>query len=296
MPHPTVFDIRWLGTACFEVRLADGKTIIIDPYLNDSLSAPIGSDEIEGCDFIFLTHGHYDHVLDVGPLVERFNARVFCSREVCQSLIQWQNINPGSFQPVTAGDRVEEKGFTTEVVPGVHVDFFAEYKRLTGNDLVLGPGEDLKTAVQKALQASLGSVLLPDRFETWMARYPGGEQLNFVFDLEGGDRIYMAGSYPDPSLIKVSEKTRASVMLLQVLPGKTLRGLEERTARFALASGAKIVVPQHHDPLFMGAEKADLREIERILSQHEVNLMEFTPGKWYRFGGKGERCSTHSKI
>jgi hypothetical protein len=221
--------------------------------------------------------------LDVGPLVERFNARVFCSQEVRQSLIQWQNINPGSFQPVTAGDKIEDQGFTAEVIRGVHVDFFAEYKRLTGKVLVLDSGDDLKTAVQKALQAALGSVLLPDRFETWMARYPGGEQLNFVFDLGGGNRIYMAGSYPDPSLIEVSEQTRASLMLLQVLPGRTLQGLEERTARFALASGAKTIVPQHHDPLFMGAEKADLREIKRILSKHEVNFMEFYPGQWYRF-------------
>jgi L-ascorbate metabolism protein UlaG (beta-lactamase superfamily) len=52
------FSIRWLGTACFEIRLAKGITIITDPYLNESVSAPITSEGIEGCGFIFLTHGH----------------------------------------------------------------------------------------------------------------------------------------------------------------------------------------------------------------------------------------------
>ena len=212
-----------------------------------------------------------------------FNSKIYCSREVSQSLIQWQNINPESFQPITAGDLVKETGLTAEVIRGVHVDFFAEYKRLTGNDLSLDSNADFKITIQKALEALMGSVTLPDQFETWMAKYPGGEQLNFVFDLGGGNRIYMAGSYPDPSLIEVSEKTQASIMLLQVLPGKTIRGLEERTAQFALASGAKTIVPQHHDPLFKGGGKTDLQEIGRIMSLHGSNLMEFSPGKWYRF-------------
>jgi L-ascorbate metabolism protein UlaG (beta-lactamase superfamily) len=283
MSPPTPFSIRWLGTACFEIRLANGITIVLDPYLNDSVSAPIGSQEIEGCDFIFLTHGHYDHVLDVGTLVARFNSQVFCSREVVQSLMRWQHINPESFRTITAGDTIEGIGFKAEIIRGVHVDFSAEYKRLTGNDLLLDSVLDLKSALQKALEASMGAVVLPEHFETWMAQYPGGEQLNFVFDLGGGNRIYMAGSYPDPGLIEVSRKTRASIMLLQVLPGKTFRGLEEKTAQFALASGAKTIVPQHHDPLFKGGEMTDLQDIKRILSLHGVNFMEFSPGKWYRF-------------
>lgn len=283
MSNPTGFAIRWLGTACFEIRLTNGKNIIIDPYLDESVSAPIGSEEIEGCDFIFLTHGHYDHVLDVGSLVKRFNSKIYCSQEVSQSLKQWQDIDSRSFQPITAGDTVKETGFTAEVIHGVHVDFFAEYKRLTGNNLPLDSNADFKTTIQKALESLMGSVILPDQFETWMTQYPGGEQLNFVFDLGGGNRIYMAGSYPDPSLIEVSKKTHASIMLLQVLSGKTLRGLEEKTAQFALASGAKTIVPQHHDPLFLGSERTDLQELKGILRLHDINFIEFLPGKWYQF-------------
>ena len=41
------FRIRWLGTACFEINLDDRKTVVIDPYLDDSVGAPIRSDQIE---------------------------------------------------------------------------------------------------------------------------------------------------------------------------------------------------------------------------------------------------------
>ncbi len=277
------FEIRWLGTACFEIRLANRKTIVIDPYLDDSVSAPIRSDQIEACDAIFLTHGHYDHVLDVGKLVRRFNAAVYCSQEVCQNLICRQNIDPESFRPITAGDTVEGQGFSVDAVRGVHVDFTAEYNRLTGGNLLTDFGTDFKTAVQKALEATLGPVVLPDHFETWMTQYPGGEQLNFIFDLGEENRIYMAGSYPDPSLIEVAQKTRATLMLVQVLPGKTLCGLEKQTANFALASGARVIVPQHHDPLIKGAAPTDLRELKQILSHHDVNFVELAPGQWRRF-------------
>ena len=72
------FSMRWLGTACFEIILPDDKTLIIDPYLDDSVSAPIAADGIENCDYIFITHGHYDHVLDVGKLAQRFRPKIFC--------------------------------------------------------------------------------------------------------------------------------------------------------------------------------------------------------------------------
>jgi L-ascorbate metabolism protein UlaG (beta-lactamase superfamily) len=90
------FEIRWLGTACFEIRLDSRKTIVVDPYLDDSVGAPIKSDQIEGCDYIFITHGHYDHVLDVGKLVRRFGAEVFCSPEVAGALSEHQGIDRGS--------------------------------------------------------------------------------------------------------------------------------------------------------------------------------------------------------
>ena len=277
------FALRWLGTACFEIRTDSGKTIVIDPYLDDAVSAPIRSDQIDACDVIFLTHGHYDHVLDVGKLVRRFNAMVYGSKEVCENLMHQQKIDPAFFHPVTAGDTVQWQGFAVDAVRGVHVDFIAEYHRLTGGNLLTDFGNDLKIAVQKALEASLGPVVLPEEFESWMAGYPGGEQLNYVFDLGKGSRIYMAGSYPHPELLDVARSTRADIMLLQVLPGKTLQGLEVQTAEFALASGAKIVVPQHHDPLLNGAQPSDLSKLKRLLIAHDVNFMELTPGKWQRF-------------
>jgi L-ascorbate metabolism protein UlaG (beta-lactamase superfamily) len=141
---------------------------------------------------------------------------------------------------------IREEGLAVEVVQGVHVNFAAEYKRLTGNDLLRGIS-DLEFVGKRALREIFGTDWLPEQFKDWMVNYPQGEQLNFIFEPAGGQRVYMAGSYPDPSLIEVARRAKAHITLLQVLPGNTLQGLEEQTARMAIASGCKIVVPQHHN-------------------------------------------------
>ncbi len=277
------FRIRWLGTACFQIHLDNGKTILIDPFLDDSVGAPIRSEEIEGCDAILLTHGHYDHVLDVGKLARRFRPSIYCSQEVAGVLSRHQEIDPGRFTPVTAGDTIESDGFRVEVVRGVHVDFASEYRRLTGRDFDTDAGGDFSKMLRAGLEAFLGPIQPPEQLEEWMIRYPGGEQLNYVIDTGNDHRIYMAGSYPDPSLTEVARKTRAFMTLLQVIPGRTLRGMEEQVVRFGLASGAKIIVPQHHDPLMTGADPADLTKLRALFEGQGVEFLEFAPGRWYAY-------------
>ncbi len=275
--------MRWLGTACFEIVLPNRKTLIIDPYLDDSISAPITSDDLKACDFIFLSHGHYDHVLDVGKLAKRFNPKIFCSHVVAGSLMESLGVAPGLITRVKAGEVIREEGLLVEVLEGFHVDFAKEYKRLTGHDLTTG-GRDPMAMIKKAIMLVFGSERVPEQFSDWMIKYPQGDQLNFVFDPAGGRRIYMAGSYPDPSIIEAAHRARAYITLLQVLPGNILRGLEEQTANLAMASGCKIVVPQHHDPLLEGAKKTDLTELKRILAEKaDIIFKEFVPGKWYDF-------------
>lgn len=275
--------MRWLGTACFEIVLPNRMTIVIDPYVDDSVSAPISADQFQGCHFIFITHGHYDHILDAGKLAARFRPKIFCNEEAARSLVQHQGVDEALIACIKAGDVVREAGLTVEVLKGVHVDFFSEYRRLTGRELVDGV-TDMDATIKKGLHAILGVDAVPPRLRGWMEKYPQGEQLNFVFAPVGGKRIYMAGSYPDPAVIETAENAKADITLLQVLPGKSLSGLEEQTARFAFASGCSVVIPQHHDPLIEGAEIPDLAILRNIVAQHgNIVFRELVPGEWYAY-------------
>ena len=274
--------MRWLGTACFEIVLPNGKTLVIDPFVDDSVSSPITSDQFEGCDYLFLTHGHYDHILDAGKLAARFNPIIYCSQLVSESLAVHLGVNSDQVRTVTAGDIVRVNGMTIEVIQGTHVEFISDYKRLTGKEFQ--PEIPVKEAIETTITMTFETDWRPSRIEEWMEKFPQGEQLNYVFEPDQGPRVYIAGTRPDPNQIKIAGDVQADITLLQVPPANALKGLEKSTADLAMASGCQVCVPQHHDPLFKGAKKTDLGTLKTLLSG--IRFQELVSGKWYVFDGK----------
>ena len=274
--------MRWLGTACFEIVLPNGKTLVIDPFVDDSVSSPITSDQFEGCDYVFLTHGHYDHILDAGKLAARFNPIIYCSQLVSESLAVHLGVNSDQVRTVTAGDIVRVSGLTIDVIQGTHVEFISDYKRLTGKEFQ--PETPVKKAIETTIKMTFETDWRPSRIEEWMEKFPQGEQLNYVFEPDQGPRIYMAGTRPDTNQIKIAGDVRADITLLQVPPANALRGLEKSTADLAIASGCRVCVPQHHDLLLEGAKRTDLSILKTLLPG--IRFQELVPGKWYVFDGK----------
>lgn len=72
--------ITWYGHNAWSIETA-GKTVLVDPFLDDSPTAPVKSDEV-GADYILLSHGHGDHVGDTLKIVKRTGATVFANFEV----------------------------------------------------------------------------------------------------------------------------------------------------------------------------------------------------------------------
>lgn len=276
------FKLKWFGTACFEMVLADGSRVVTDPYITDCANHSHTWEDVEGCDYIFITHGHFDHVLDIGALVKKFNPKIFCSSETGGAIIEHQNASPENIHEIEVGDVVRENGLTVEVLTGIHVDFVEAGRRLMEK-----LGQDA-SAISDDPEAMLDKVFAgatrPDKLEEWMTIYPPGPQLNFVFDADAGKRIFLAGSYPDPSLIEVAQKANADITLLQVMGGRILDGLEQATFDLAKASGCSMVVPQHHDPLMVGLPETDLTKLKSMFSEKsDIEFKEFEYARWYEF-------------
>ena len=231
------FNLRWLGTSCFQLVLPGDVHILLDPHMDHSPNSPLTSDQIDRCDYMFLTHGHWDHVLDVGKLAERLRPPIFCNQETATAIVKHQRVDKTLINIVTAADIIERPAVITEVLPGVHVNAAREYKRQTGMDL---PGEESFADPLERLRAIMretnGTDQFPDAYPQWRKIYRGGEQLNFVFEGSDGQRLYVAGTYPDPSVVATAEKVRASVTLLQCLSANKLAGIEQETADLAIAS------------------------------------------------------------
>lgn len=73
--------ITYYGHSCFSV-FAGGKHILFDPYISgNELAKDINIEEIKA-DYIFVSHGHFDHMLDVVAIANRTGATVVGSWEL----------------------------------------------------------------------------------------------------------------------------------------------------------------------------------------------------------------------
>ncbi len=78
----------YYGHSCFSV-FAGGKTLLFDPYITpNELARNIEVDKIEA-DYIFVSHGHFDHITDVIRIARRTGAKVLGNWE----LYSWFNQN-----------------------------------------------------------------------------------------------------------------------------------------------------------------------------------------------------------
>jgi L-ascorbate metabolism protein UlaG (beta-lactamase superfamily) len=75
-------DLTWLGHATFELRLADGEVVLVDPWLRENPSCPERFFEPGRVDAILVTHAHFDHVTDVARVASASGAKVVCCLEL----------------------------------------------------------------------------------------------------------------------------------------------------------------------------------------------------------------------
>ena len=73
-------DLQWLGHGSWKLEVEDHH-VLIDPFLNDSPTAPVKADDVEAS-FILVSHGHFDHVADVASIANRTGATVVSNYEI----------------------------------------------------------------------------------------------------------------------------------------------------------------------------------------------------------------------
>lgn len=72
---------HYYGHSCFSIT-ANDKTILFDPYIKENPKAKnIDIDTIQ-CDYILLSHAHFDHFLDCESIAKRTGAKVVCAWEI----------------------------------------------------------------------------------------------------------------------------------------------------------------------------------------------------------------------
>jgi L-ascorbate metabolism protein UlaG (beta-lactamase superfamily) len=112
----------YYGHSCFSVK-AGGKTLLFDPFVTGNpLASAINVDEI-AADYIFVSHGHYDHTTDVVRIAKRTGAKVLGNWE----LYDWFNKNGlKNTHPINPGGQFEFDFGRVKSVTAIHSSSLAD--------------------------------------------------------------------------------------------------------------------------------------------------------------------------
>lgn len=121
---------RWLGVAGIELRAGD-HTLAVDPFLTRPpfvklLFSRLEPDEVLAaeklplCDFILVTHAHYDHLMDVPAVVKNTGAIVLGSPSACQ-ILEVCGVPTDNLRKIRVGDRIGLGNFHVKVLSIRHI-------------------------------------------------------------------------------------------------------------------------------------------------------------------------------
>lgn len=119
--------ITWYGTAAIGLESADTR-LLVDPFVRLNKRLPqIRLSDFTGFDRILLTHGHFDHLLNVPELLKTDRTvAVSCTKTPAETL-QRLGTDRGRLLLISPGDRFSVGDFSVTVHKGKHIDFDMNY-------------------------------------------------------------------------------------------------------------------------------------------------------------------------
>jgi L-ascorbate metabolism protein UlaG (beta-lactamase superfamily) len=78
--------LTWLGHSTFRIDTPGGKVALIDPWVQGNPACPKDAGRFDRVDFLFVTHGHFDHIADAVAIARQFHPRVVGIYEICEWL------------------------------------------------------------------------------------------------------------------------------------------------------------------------------------------------------------------
>ncbi|MFH1150193.1 MAG: MBL fold metallo-hydrolase [Actinomycetota bacterium] len=218
---------RWLGTAGFRVEHG-GEVFLIDPFLSrNAESRPVldlSPADLSDARYIFISHGHFDHLADVPEIAGLSGARVFCS-SVAAATLHKKGVPSNQVTVLSGQERTVLDGMEVSTTPTPHIRF----------DLPL---------VARTLPRALRELprLLPE-----VRGWPAGPVLVFTFDFDGF-RVVHAGSLGLKAGDPLVSDIRGADIFIPTLQGHSY--ICRRAAELTADVRPRAVVPQHHDDFY----------------------------------------------
>lgn len=257
LKHNFGLRIKWLGCACFEMDFG-GVTVVNDPWITPNPSTQLTWEAVEKCDYITLSHGHYDHITDIPELVKKFDPYVICGENTAMPLMKWTDLNPTKVFPVC---------------PDLELDTDAvKIKALYGRHNLRPSGWNQLDKVWQSHEMTEGD---PNLVE--LNKWGDFEYRNFLFTSPNGVKTLMWGTpldHPIQRNILIVQKADIVMMM------STKRYPAADTAEFLSKTGCKTVIVHHIDFPRDKTEFVNLLKYELEKRAPEIQFIVPKYGEW----------------
>ena len=221
-------ELTWWGTAGFQVKTGE-YIFLIDPYLTrNTVARPkqtLTPSDITAADQIFVSHGHFDHIMDIPVIASENGSRVYCCPQAAATLNQ-KGLNREQIREIAEDNHTETfDGYRARANFSQHVKFD-------------------RWLLVKTL--SRINFRIP-RYLPLMKEYPVGQVLSWQFELEGKVlQHFGSGGSTREELEKIGQQEID--ILLVPLQGHSR--ICDIALKYVQMIKPRMVIPHHQDDFF----------------------------------------------
>ena len=244
--------LTWLGTAGFRIEV--GETVLyLDPYIRRSAQArpqlSLRLEEITRADYIVVSHGHFDHAMDVPRIAKQTGARVLAPSTVCDGLRN-RGVPDPQLWPLEGIKTLGLEDFRVRTIPAKHVRF--------DRKLILATLRRAWWRLPAALLRSIG--------------YPTGHVMGYLFTSQECSWCFLGSAGYEPELIRDLSPDIA------LIPMQGRSDIHRVAAQMTALISPKWVIPHHHDDFYPPlTQMIDLEPFVQEVARQAPGTRVFVP-------------------
>lgn len=249
-------EVLWLGHATTRITSTTGKVIVIDPFLTKNPKTPARYKDLGALgkvDLILVTHGHIDHVADLGDLARLTGAKVVANYEFALQLGALGVIDADKAIAMNKGGTVAPvgRGIKIHMVPAEH-----------------------SSAINLEFLGIEREPSSPSHLFT-------GAAVGYVVELENGFKIYHSGDTAVFSDMALINRFYAPDLALVCIGGHFT--MDPQGAAYAVR---ELIKPKRVIPIHYGTYPVINRtpeEFKTALGDTDIKILVMKPGEALKF-------------